>query len=382
MNTMDVNLYQYNDMDVFPDEILIEILSKLPYLDKIKSAEVCTRWLGLQRDVFRNEMLYLHDCYKSELVYNFIKRVNPPLSIHTNGMFVNRTIQYKWLNLNRITQLELFCIHVSSFPPLDKLPNLTYLVLHDVRGIKPHVDVSPCKYLKRLEISTSDLQSIQGMSKTIQHLNLSNNKLVTLPPEIANLTNLGYLDLEMNAIKHIQKLPNSLVHLKLNCNAGIVVDEYPPTLESLYLEQVEMDIIPPTIFKCTHLKSLSLPYNNITEIPSDIQYLTRLEDLNLCYNNLESVPIELGKLIHLTFLSLGFNKLTDLPLECIDLVHLDYLNIEHNEFTLVPECIKYLPLKGLDLSSNHFTTFPDFIYEKSTICDINLTQGNRIPPLI
>ena len=110
--------------------------------------------------------------------------------------------------------------------------------------------------------------------KTVTSLLLADKLLTgTLPAEMANLANLSFLDLSLNAL----------------------TGEIPTSIEKL-----------------THLEYLSLAFNSFSGIiPSEIGILSKLAFLNLRASNVEGkIPTELGGLSHLKTLRLDGNWLS------------------------------------------------------------------------
>jgi hypothetical protein len=87
-------------------------------------------------------------------------------------------------------------------------------------------------------------------------------------------------------------------------------------LETLELRNNGLTSIPPEIGRLTSLTTLLLSKNHLVSVPPELGKLTRLERLDLNHNRLKSVPKELGQLKSLTRLTLFCNKeLKVLPAE-------------------------------------------------------------------
>ena len=128
-----------------------------------------------------------------------------------------------------------------------------------------------------------------------------------IPPEIGNLTNLGWLYLSNNQL--IGSIP---------IETGNLVN-----LEGLYLNQNQLTgEIPPEIWTLNNLVHLNLSSNQLTgSIPPEIGNLTNLEWLVLGSNELTgSIPSEIGNLTNLIILYLNNNQLTgEIPERICDL---------------------------------------------------------------
>ena len=139
-----------------------------------------------------------------------------------------------------------------------------------------------------------------------------------IPPELADLTYLEYLDLSDNGLR----------------------EEIPPDLANL-----------------ENLEVLNLSNNDFQgEIPPELGSLENLETLNLFGNELEGeIPPELGNLRNLKALYLGSNRLEgEIPPELANLENLEVLNLANNRLEgILPDFLAdFSNLENLLLSGN------------------------------
>jgi small GTP-binding protein len=240
-------------------------------------------------------------------------------------------------------------------------------------------------------------------------LDLSNQGLTELPPEIGKLTNLRTLHLRYN---HLSTLPmeiQKLQHLERlglgdNCFTEVPNEIWElRNLLILYLSANQLVIIPPEIGKLMNLIYLSLRDNKILELPAEIGNLNRLEKLILRGNKLSMLPPEIRNLTHLTELSLNDNLLpipsevllNNEPVKIIDYClsnqsqaiekqeflvekNISSLSFFNKKLTLFPsEVLKQLNLKKLDLRHNQLTRIPSEIGNLINLIELSL-QNNQL----
>lgn len=222
-----------------------------------------------------------------------------------------------------------------------------------------HLDLSGCNINGVLSIHI-------GVFTHLQRLNISRNRLTSLPAEIGNLGSLHFLRLDSNrltSLPHEFERLTQLEELDLSNNQLTSLPSEIGNLTSLLRLTIfrnELTSLPHEIGNLNSLQYLTLTGNQLTSIPSEIiKGWTLLKELNLRGNRLTSLPAEIGVLTSLKCLSLSHNHLASLPVEIGNLVSLKDLLLDHNQLLSIPDEIGNLTsLNRLELFHNRLTSLP------------------------
>ncbi|MBN2382412.1 hypothetical protein JXQ70_05970 [bacterium] len=250
---------------------------------------------------------------------------------------------------------------------------------------------------------------------TIIELFLGYNDLSgTIPSELADLSNLYYLDMESNYLNG--SIPSELADLLkldfLNLSSNYLNGSIPSelanlsSLSHLYLAYNELSgSIPTELGNLLNLQELILSYNQLSgnipaelgslpvlerlildnnnlsgSIPSELGNLSKLEYLELSDNALSgSIPSEIGSLSNLRRLDLGYNDLTgSIPDQIGDLLILCFLYLDNNQLTssIPSQFGNFLVLRHLYLNNNQLTgSIPHQLGDVSSLRWLNLSNN-------
>ncbi len=198
-------------------------------------------------------------------------------------------------------------------------------------------------------------------------LDLAQNKLNgTVPPEIAQLTALEYLNLGRNQISSVPAEIGDLTNLVSLYLDQVGITSVPSSIGSLSsliylnLNANNISTLPATIGDLNQLVSLYLMQNQLVSLPTQIGNLGNLEYLYLYQNPLESLPPAIGQLSQLKGLFPKQTLLTTLPDEVTQLTNLEWLNVESSRLTSLPDLSGLPKLKGIIVSNNFLTEWADY----------------------
>lgn len=125
----------------------------------------------------------------------------------------------------------------------------------------------------------------------------------------------------------------------------------PEKVYRLDLSKQKLQTVPKEVFSLYNLQELILAKNKLHEIPQEIGNLTNLQKLNVSKNQLAVLPSAIGLLTNLEELIANQNDIYKLPTEIGNLINLQFLDLWSNEIDVLPEEISKLKdtLKKLDL---------------------------------
>ncbi|KAM5576643.1 hypothetical protein ABKV19_007476 [Rosa sericea] len=295
----------------------------------------------------------------------------------------------RFSQLSFLTSLNLRRCGLAEITVLASLCGLSSLQKLDLSGnkfVSIPSEISRLSSLKQLNLSRNDLVSIPdaiGGLSSLQRLNLSMNDLVSIPDAIDRLSSLQQLDLSTNDLVSIPDAIgglSSLQRLNLSTNDLVSIPDAIGRLSSLQRLDLSMNdlvSIPDAIGQLSSLQRLDLSMNDLVSIPDAIGGLSSLQRLDLSMNNLVSIPDAIGGLSSLQRLDLSTNDLVSIPDAIGRLSSLQRLNLSMNDLVSIPDAIGGLSsLQRLDLSTNNLVSIPDAIGRLSSLQQLDLSTND------
>ena len=173
--------------------------------------------------------------------------------------------------------------------------------------------------ITRLDLSADLLEfprEIFDLADSLEVLNLSGNRLSSLPDDLPRLHRLRILFCSENAFTQVPAVLGQcpqleMVGFKSNAIEHLPAAALPPKLRWLILTDNRLTQLPAELGHCQRLQKLMLAGNQLRELPDSLAQLHNLELLRIAANRLEHLPAWLLQLPRLAWLAFAGNPCSD-----------------------------------------------------------------------
>eukprot|EP00750_Incisomonas_marina_P011166 INCI16350.4.p1 GENE.INCI16350.4~~INCI16350.4.p1 ORF type:complete len:1412 (+),score=255.21 INCI16350.4:470-4237(+) len=247
-----------------------------------------------------------------------------------------------------------------------------------------------------MKLNNNKISEVPGMDflfwcSSLQQLDLSANRLVTLPRELGLLGNLRLLLLKDNRLCELPESLADLRELRVLTIAQNNIAKLPDAVGDLRnLQRLDaaynlLEDLPQTFGNCTTLENLDLDTNKLRDLPRSFSQLTRLKRLKLTCNHIRQLPADFGALRELEVLEVQTNQLERLPETIGQCARLQIVMLQRNNIRMLPKSFCQLSqLKELDLSRNSLLEVPAFFggLGQLQVLDVSFNQCLELPASI
>ncbi|KAM4023118.1 leucine-rich repeat-containing protein 40 [Anomaloglossus baeobatrachus] len=293
--------------------------------------------------------------------------------------------------------LEQLYLRQNKLTFLPELPNCKLLKELHVGNNQIHTlgpqHLSHLSCLSILELRDNKLKSLPdeiALLKGLERLDLSNNDLGSLPTSLANLPNLKSLQLEGNPLRGIRRdlLSKGTQELLKYLRGRIQVPDPAPGETPAVTAMTMPSDAPVNTHAIATLKTLEYSEKQAALIPDAVFSAigsSPITIVNFSKNQLTEVPLRIVELKDsVCDVSFGFNKIQSIPLHLCMLQKLTHIDLRNNLLVSLPDELEALTrLQSIILSFNRFKTFPDVLYRIPTLETILIStnQIGSIDPL-
>lgn len=137
-------------------------------------------------------------------------------------------------------------------------------------------------------------------------------------------------------------------------------------IKTLDLSNMDLTVIPQSVFECTNLRKLYIQHNNLHRIPKKIEVLKNLVLLDASNNSIANLHTGITKLGKLRTLNLGKNLITNLPKQFSDLINVQILIINGNKIKSIGIISQLKKVRKLHIGNNPIDEIPEQL--KSLTC--------------
>ena len=161
-------------------------------------------------------------------------------------------------------------------------------------------------------------REIFDLADSLEILNLSGNRLSSLPDDLPRLHRLRILFCSDNEFEHVPAVLGDCPALEMvgfKANRIGTVDEaaFPPLLRWLILTDNRLGELPGSIGTCGRMQKLMLAGNQLDRLPDEMAACMNLELVRLSANRFRGFPGWLFELPRLSWLAVGGNPWSEMP---------------------------------------------------------------------
>lgn len=235
--------------------------------------------------------------------------------------------------------------NISAIAEGQLLTSLTYLDLWEDSLTSVPPDVPHLTHLDDLRLSFNRITSLDGVvfpSSLARYLGLGGNLLTSLP-DLSYLPNLDHLYLDHNNISNSP------------------TDRFPTSLTMLEFSYNSLTSIPPAVSSITQLATLTVSLNKLTSI-DDVTFANTLFSLDASHNSIAAisrVKFNNGSAdSRVKYLTLNNNPLTSIAADAFkSMPHIVYLHLENTQLTRLPLTLADV----VDLDYLYMEQIPDLV---------------------
>jgi len=230
------------------------------------------------------------------------------------------------------------------------------------------------KTIRKLDVSSNDwkldephyeshrntyLLAIMADLTTLTHLSMASCGLEEVPKVVQAYLDLKEVNMSENAIAEVN---------------GSIFNQF-RYVSRLDLSKNKLESMPKQVRSLQHLLHLDLSENKLTSFTTDLTILRALRFLNLSKNEINVMPDDFGEMVSLRELNLSHNQIECLPCKKVDVLSsLRELSASNNRISAIPLEYEHLRIQHIDVSFNRIRDLPGLRNFK-TVRTLNLSDN-------
>ena len=280
---------------------------------------------------------------------------------------------------------------ITEFPKVPVIIEKLFIKGNSIRSIPD--DIIQLTHLQVFNFSHNLIKIVPKIPSVILKVFGSFNRVVEFAPINApNLTDCCLDNNDLSSMPPVIDNKIIFYNMNHNHITDIKLNYISPNVALIELVDNEISSIQPEIFNLPYLEHLGLAHNKITQIPQQIVNSKKLKKLNLSFNKIQAIPPLPPTLVELhiaannitaitstivssnvTLLDIGMNKLTSIPL----LPRVKNLYASQNMINQFPLLSR--EIYAVDLSYNQLTSVPTLVYENLYDFDVSHNNIDKVP---
>lgn len=291
----------------------------------------------------------------------------------------------------KLKVLDISDNFITDFPKVPNTIEKLFIKSNSIRSIPD--DITQLTRLQVFNFSNNLIKIVPRIPSVILKIFGSSNRVVEFAPINApNLTDCCLDNNDLSTMPSVIDNKIIFYNMNHNHITDIRLNYISPNVALIELVDNDISSIPPEIFNLPYLEHLALMHNKITQIPQQIVNSKKLKRLNLSFNKIKTIPPLPPTLVefhlagnqieeitstisssNVTFLDVDLNRLTSIPL----LPRVKNIYASQNMINQFPLFSR--DIYAVDLSYNQLTTVPALVYEHLYDFDISHNNIDKVP---
>ncbi len=220
-----------------------------------------------------------------------------------------------------------------------------------------------CKHLKEINLEGNNIRHIPRWITeldSLEEISLNFNQMKLNRRDIKRISKLKSILLAGN---NLERLPKNVGQLQCT---------------NLNLSKNKLHTLPASFAQLTQIKNLIFYENEFEDVPDVLEGFNNIKHLDFYKNHIKKIPDFVGNMENLEQLFVAFNQIEEIPDTLRNLKRLKYFYIHHNELHFLPEWITEMDsIERFGIGFNHLLDLPDLSKMKSLYdfdCEHNLLE--------